>query len=101
MKTDPRTIELKAKMKEARRAANKAATERRKTDPKQIALKAKLKQDRHEATKSAKEQRKAQTGATRKFECTDKDSRLMVNVASADTLAAPTAGTSTGEPAGS
>jgi hypothetical protein len=94
MKKDPRTIEFKAKMKEARRGANKAAKERRKTDPKQIALKAKLKQGRQEATKSAKEQQKAQTGATKRAERVGKDARLMVNVASADTLASPPVETS-------
>ncbi len=52
--SDPRTAELKARMKAARRDASAKAKELRKTDPKQIALKEKLKQERRTANAERK-----------------------------------------------
>jgi hypothetical protein len=84
-KNDPRTSELKAKVKAARREANARARERRKTDPKQIALKEKLKKDRQAAAASAKEQRRSRTAAAKKTARADKDEHLRLTIAAANT----------------
>ena len=82
-KNDPRTAELKAKVKAVRREASARAKARHKADPKQIALKEKLKQDRRAASALAKEQRKARTAADRKTERADRDGHLRSTVVSA------------------
>jgi hypothetical protein len=83
-KNDPRTAELKAKVKAARREANARAKERRKTDPKQIALKEKLKKDRQAATALAREQRRSRTAAAKKAERAGKDKHLRSRIAAAN-----------------
>ncbi len=83
-KNDPRTAELKAKVKAARREASAKAKELRKTDPKQVALKEKLKADCQAAAASAREQRKARTAAARQTERAAKDEHLRSRIAAPD-----------------
>jgi hypothetical protein len=88
-------LTMKERAKKARREAYLRAKERMKKDPRTIEFKAKIKEARRAASKAAKERRKAQAEATKKAERTGKDARLTANVASATTLASPTVETST------